>query len=208
MRKHIYAFAAAGLLIYASATASAAERTCAAARIDGTTAQYQQNGEWRALQKAQLPEGSIRISTGPETRIEIVCSDSVVLTIGTSTVADLESLVGTAGPSSNILIRLIEGVIGAVAPLRNWARFDIHAPLAIASVRSTEWLVSHDGITGSSVFVREGRVAVMMLPDNRRAMLDADDGVDIAETGGAMPKTWPRHRVARIGDRLGFGWRQ
>lgn len=207
MRKHICAFTVAGLLVCASATASAAERSCAAAKIDGATAQYRQNDDWRALRKAQLPEGPLLISTGPDTRIEVVCSDGIVITIGTSTVADLENLIGDAGPSSNILIRLLEGVIGAVAPRRNWSRFDIHAPLAIASVRSTEWLVSHDQVDGSAVFVREGKVVVAMLPDNRRITLDADDGVDVAKTGGAKPKIWPRHRTARIGDRLGFGWR-
>lgn len=189
-------------------TAHAAQvRTCTMTRSEGDSISLRTDGAWKPIRSGALPAGALTIRTGPQSRAEIICSDGVELTVGADTTVDLQKLIGRAGPSENVLIRLIRGVIGAVAPHRNWSRFDIAAPLAIASVRSTAWLVSHDPEQGSAAFVREGVVMVASLTSRQTMSLSAGEGVDFDPHGARPKRVWAARRVAAAGARLGFGWR-
>jgi len=198
---------AALLAILHPVSASAEARACAVAHVEGEHGRIRHDDVWRPLAVGALPAGEVRIETGPETRAQIACDDGVELTVGAGTTVDLERLIGEAGRERSVLLRLLEGVVGAVAPQRNWSRFDIQAPLAIASVRSTEWLVGHDPASGSFAFVRKGMVTVDPLAAGPPMDLEVGQGVDVTPTGVEGPRAWPVARIEQIGGRIGYGWR-
>ncbi|MEX2519188.1 MAG: FecR domain-containing protein [Paracoccaceae bacterium] len=183
-------------------------RSCAVARIEGGDARIWSGGAWRPIGREPLPDAAVKVATGPNTRLEIACDDGVVITIGVATEANLEDLTGPSGRSHNIVIQLIDGVLGLVAPIRTWAGFHIRTPLAIASVRSTEWLVSHGMGGPGAIFVREGRVAVRALGSAAKLSLGSGEGVDISASGTpGRAKKWGAARVEATGALLGLGWR-
>jgi hypothetical protein len=104
------------------------------------------------------------------------------------------------------IFRIPFGVIGIIAPYRNWKRFEVRTPLAIASVRSTEWLVEHRADSGTAVFARKGGVDVASGREVHR--LASGDGITITDTGEPpRVKQWSLERIARSGQALGFGWK-
>jgi len=189
-------------------TASAETRACAVAQVEGENGRIRHDDAWRPLAVGALPaHGGVRIETGPATRAQIACDDGVVLTVGAQTEIDLETLLGEAGAGRNVLLRLFQGVVGAVAPQRNWSRFDIETPFAIASVRSTEWLVGHASTEGSFAFVRKGAVSVTPRAGASPVTLETGEGVDVTPSGVEGPRAWAAARIEAIGGRIGYGWR-
>lgn len=180
-------------------------RTCTVARVEGTHVRYWQGEDWVALAVTELPVGATRVETGERTRIRIACSDGVVIAVGFGTEVDLTKLTGPAGGSRGILLDLFHGILGIVAPERNWSDFEVRTPLAIASVRSTEWLVEAASGAGTAVFVHDGLVEVRT--DGGIALLSAGEGVDVAPGGTIGPVTaWGAARIARSSAAVGFDW--
>jgi ferric-dicitrate binding protein FerR (iron transport regulator) len=106
-----------------------------------------------------------------------------------------------------VAIQLIEGIIGLVVPQRNWRRFEVSTPVAIASVRSTEWLIEWRRGGSAAVFVRMGEVAVRSA-QGERFMLGMGDGITISAAGAAGDvKQWGAARIAESTAMLGFEWR-
>lgn len=196
----------AAVFLFCASAAIAGERACAVSGMEGADAVLWRFGEVRPLTVGALPPGEASIETGGTTRVEILCDDGVAVTIGADTRVSLESLVG-AEPSKSVVLQIIEGVVGAVAPGRNWRGFELRSPLAIAAIRSTEWLMQHDPASGSAVFVREGRVRVSSPRGEAYATLGPGEGIDVGPEGAGATKTWGAARVEAVGDRLGFGWR-
>ncbi|HUF55807.1 MAG TPA: FecR domain-containing protein [Thermohalobaculum sp.] len=184
--------------------AGAAEaRECQVARLEGQTVRVWHEGTWSPLGD-RLPAGAAKIETGRETRVEIRCDDGVVVTVGIATEVNLEVLTGPQAGAAEAVLQLIRGIVGVVAPAVSG--FDVRTPLAIASVRSTEWLVEHGADEGSAVFVRAGRVGVRT-PGGRVA-LGPGEGITVPPSGEAEPvKVWGAPRIERSGQALGFGWR-
>ena len=178
-------------------------RSCTVTGMEGE-ARYGVNGVWQPLKiVTQLPREA-RIKTGPKDRVKIACNDGITVTIGVATELDIQDL---ASPSRSIFFRLVDGVVGLVAPGRGWDRIEVRTPLAIASARSTEWLVETAAGAETAVFVRDGRVAVAPA-DGTPVDLNADEGVTIGRDGTAGPvKIWGAARIARSVDALGMGWR-
>jgi hypothetical protein len=196
----------AALALVASAGAAAATtRSCSVTGKEGAGIEIESGGQWRPLAGGVLPEGTVRLRTDASTRAEITCDDGIVVTVGTATAVDLVWLTGEAGSERHVLLRLSEGIVGLLAPLRNWAGFTVETPLAIASIRSTVWLVEHEAATGTAVFVREGEVGVAA--GRERFGLKPAEGITIPADGppGAVT-VWGEARVARAIARLGFGW--
>ena len=54
------------------------------------------------------------------------------------------------------------GIAGFVAPQRSWNKFEVATEVAIASVRSTEWLVESDLEGTTAIFTRRGHVDVQV----------------------------------------------
>jgi len=202
------AAAAALIAILNPATASAKARACAVAQVEGENGRIWHDDASRPLAVGALPaNGVVTIETGAATRAQIACDDGVVLTVGAESEIDLEKLLGEAGANENVLLRLLQGVVGAVAPQRNWSRFDIETPFAIASVRSTEWLVGHASAEGSFAFVRKGAVTVEPRAGAAPVALESGEGVDVTPAGVVGPRAWPSARIEEIGARIGYGWR-
>ena len=187
----------------ASAALAQEPRFCSVEAIEGDEALGWAGGEWEPLREGQAVAFEAKISTGPVTRVKITCDDGIVVTVGTGTEVNLETLVS---PDENIVIQLIDGIVGLLAPERRGA-FDVRTPVAIASVRSTEWLVEHDAAEGSAVFVRTGRVSVRARAGGRFSLGDGE-GISIGPDGVAGEvKTWGAARIQRSTEALGFGWR-
>ncbi|MEM1046675.1 MAG: FecR family protein [Pseudomonadota bacterium] len=193
------------LVLLTSTQTASAERQCAVDAIKGKSVEIRSAGVWRPLTTTALPSGASRVRTGPRTRVKITCNDSIVITIGGGTEVELSRLVGRSGRLFDAVLSLTDGILGVSAPRRTWRRFEVRTPLAIASVRSTDWIVSQaDGAT--AVFVDIGRVRVSA--SGRGAALDAGQGVDIRATDTTLSvKTWGAKRVSATKARLGFAWR-
>ncbi|MEQ8349568.1 MAG: FecR family protein [Sneathiellaceae bacterium] len=193
------------LLLAGPAQAAESVRTCRVERVEGTTVRYRQGEDWVALAVTALPEGATRVETGGDTRVEIRCSDGIVVTIGFGTRVDLSHLTGPQDSRGDVLLDLVDGIIGIVAPEGSWSSFRVRTPLAIASIRSTEWLVEHEAGQATAVFVRRGTVAVEAGGTERA--LSAGEGVTIAADGQpAAVMNWGQPRIARTAARLGFAW--
>ena len=160
------------------------------------------------------------VTTGPDARVEIGCDDGVTVTVGADSRIDLGALAGPKGEDQGILMRLFGGIVGIDAPIRTWGSFEVETDLAIASVRSTAWLVQAAPDKGTGVFVKRGRVAVQAGDD--QAVLAEGEGVDIppatgAGTRGLTPDgrpvakmkpvvTWGQARLKAADAALGFDW--
>lgn len=190
---------------FGTPAATAQERGCHVSGQEGSGAELWHGGSWAPLASAPLPAGASKIVTDAESRVEITCSDGVTLTIAPDTEVNLEELTAIATRQDNVVLQLIEGIVGLVAPERSFRVFEVRTPLAIASVRSTEWAVAHEG-GESATFVRAGEVVVRA--GGQRRVLRSGDGVDVSADGRAGPvRRWGAPRVARLNEALGFAWR-
>ncbi|MFN0114867.1 MAG: FecR domain-containing protein [Paracoccaceae bacterium] len=200
--------------------AGAAERICVIARLIGAQVTVIDAGAEALAAEGQVVRPDMIMRTGSESRAEIRCGDGITVTVGAGTLLDLAELAGEA--EQGILMRLFNGIVGIDAPNKTWDRFEVETNLAIASVRSTAWLVESSPETGTAVFVRRGQVAVTS--GSTGAELDAGEGVEIVsigvgvrslgEGGGAElaeaevkpVKRWGEARVRDTVGALGFGW--
>ena len=193
------------VVLLASTQAASAERRCTVEAIRGKSVEVRSAGAWQKLKTTDLPGGATRIRTGAQTRVKITCNDAIVITIGGGTDVELSQLVGRSGRLFDAVLSLTNGILGVSAPHRTWRRFRVRTPLAIASVRSTDWIVTQAD-TATAVFVNGGRVRVSA--SGKRAVLNAGQGVDIRATDAVLTvKTWGAKRVSGTKARLGFGWR-
>ena len=198
--------AAAILAGLAAASLAGEGRTCTVNRMEGTTVRYSQGPDWVALTVNELPAGAIKVATGRRTRIEIACTDGIVVTVGYATTVDLSALTAAPASDGDVLLDLVEGIIGIVAPERSWTSFRVRTPLAIASIHSTTWFAEHADGGASAFFVRHGEVAVAA--DGREFRLAPGEGLTVApEDGPGEVVAWGQERIDRAVARLGFSWR-
>jgi ferric-dicitrate binding protein FerR (iron transport regulator) len=203
-----------------AATAADGLRNCIVSRLSGAGVQLETGGiVAKASLGAAVPLGAI-IETRPDARAEITCDDGVTVTVGAGSRVDLGALAGPTGEDQGILMRLFGGIVGINAPNRTWGSFEVETDLAIASVRSTAWLVETGPGTGTGVFVHRGRVEVRAGDD--RAVLAEGEGVDIPPAEGARTRglttagrpvakmkpvvTWGPARLKAADVALGLHW--
>jgi hypothetical protein len=87
--------------------------------------------------------------------------------------------------------------------VRTWGTFNVFGPVAVASVRSTEWIMETPKL-GTNVFVLDGVVAVQSKRGDH-VELSPTFGIDVAPDGTmAEPKKWGAKRVADVLARLGL----
>lgn len=190
-----------------AATLGAEPRSCVVDRIEGPGARYWEAGAWSDLAAGLAVPVEAKIVTGADTRVRITCDDDTVVTIGTETEVNLENLVTASVSLNPVAMQLIEGVIGIFLPQRDKAGFRVRTPVAIASVRSTEWLVEWGQGDAAAVFVRRGEVIVRGLHGERFVLGDGE-GITVSAAGVAGEiKTWGQARIAASTGRLGFDWR-
>lgn len=143
---------------------------------------------------------SDRIFTASDSRIRIGFADGSVLTIGTdSEVLIADFVVDGRGNRLRSVLTLILGIVRATVatPAAN-ASFDVRTRDAVASARSTEWVVEAKE-AGSAVFVIGGRVEVSGLAGGS-VLLEATYGSDVPQ--GGQPKAAKRWGMARVRDVL------
>ncbi|HEX6119846.1 MAG TPA: FecR family protein, partial [Dongiaceae bacterium] len=143
------------------------------------------------------------LQTGPTGRVEVACSDGTHVTVGPDTEINLGSLVGKQGEDASIGMSLHRGIARFLAPVRTWRTFNVFGPVAVASVRSTEWIMETPK-RGTNVFVLQGVVEVQ---SKRGAAIHLSPtyGVDVTPDGTmAAPKKWGASRVATAKQKLGL----
>lgn len=201
----------------ASTALAADRRTCQIDRISGdqvalrkTSAQQASSESIKVVAGLNIPAGAT-LETGSNSRVVLLCDDSTSITIGPDTEIALPFLIGNAGPQRNVLLRLLQGIVGIVAPKQNWRHFKVETSLAIASVRSTDWLVESDSVSGTAVFVTAGSVDV--LASQQSFLLEPGEGITLkpAAATGVEPeipevKRWGEARIAKSRIALGFDW--
>jgi hypothetical protein len=192
----------AGALVLAAQPAVAQERTCEVAEVAGEASLTHDGSRGAAAVGADLAPSDV-LRTGASSRIDVACSDGTHVTLGPDTEINLGSLVGEQDANASIGMSLHSGIARFLAPVRTWGTFNVFGPVAVASVRSTEWIMETPK-RGTNVFVLDGVVEVQSKRgDNVR--LEPTYGVDVAADGTmAAPKKWGAKRVADVLARLGL----
>src|SRR5690606_8077470 len=177
-------------------------RNCQIARVAGE-ASLSHDGK-RTPAKAGTALGpKDQIRTGGDGRVEILCSDQTTVTIGAETEINLGSLVGEQGDDETIAMSLHRGIARFLAPVRTWGTFNVFGPVAVASVRSTEWVMETPK-RGTNVLVLKGRVEVRSKRGDGY-VIGTGYGIDVARDGTVgEPKQWGAERVARTLARVTF----
>jgi hypothetical protein len=135
--------------------------------------------------------------------VELACSDGTHVTVCTETEINLGSLIGEQGEDASIGMSLHRGISLFLAPVRTWGTFNVFGPVAVASVRSTEWIMETPK-RGTNVFVMQGVVEVQSKRGSA-VRLSPTYGVDVAPDGTmAAPKKWGASRVAAAKQKLGL----
>ena len=142
----------------------------------------------------KLHEGD-RIVTGPGGRVEVVAEDGTTLAIGERTTVTLTRFARPRGAGGGHgLLDLIEGILRIGLPL-SWDRFEVTTGTAVASVRSTDWVIEAKP-DDTAVFVVKGRVQVVNRAGTGGVLLDPGFGTDVRP--GALPTTPKRWGQARV----------
>lgn len=196
------------VLLGAAGSANAADaRSCVVDRVEGPNARYWVAGDWLTVVAGSTVPADAKFATDDETRVLITCGDGTVVTIGTRTEINLENLVAISGRREPVAMQLIYGIIGLFLPDATGAGFEVRTPVAIASVRSTRWLMEWDPKDAAAVFVRSGTVTVRGTISGRYILREGE-GITIAAGGETGPvKTWGAARIEQSIGRLGFEWR-
>ncbi len=182
--------------------------SCALAALEGEAVAVWNAGVWRAAVVGPLRAGDAKLRTGPDSRALLRCADGVEATIGAASEVNLESLAAAAQPDRSVILQVIEGALGLVAPGPRATGAQLRGPLAIAAARSTEWLILVEPSGATAVFVRVGQVAVRPLRGGGApALLGPGEGVDAGAEGLGEVVRWGAARIERTGAALGFGWR-
>ncbi|MFO1059802.1 MAG: FecR family protein [Dongiaceae bacterium] len=136
------------------------------------------------------------VTTGPGSRLEITCRDGSTLALGERTTLSLAILDDSGGGLRKALLRLVEGIVRIGLPEETpWNRFDVVTPTAIASARSTVWIVEF-AKDDTAVFVARGRVDVGSREHGGTVTLDPGQGTDVRDSAPPTPpKRWGQARI-------------
>jgi len=192
----------AGALVLVAPPALAEQRTCEVAEVAGEASLTHDGSRAAATAGADLSPSDL-LRTGSAGRIDVACSDGTRVTLGPDTEINLGSLVGEQDDNASIGMSLHRGIARFLAPVRTWGTFNVFGPVAVASVRSTEWIMETPK-RGTNVFVLDGVVAVQGKRGGN-VHLSPTYGVDVAADGTmGQPKKWGAKRVADVLARLGL----
>ncbi len=164
-------------------------------RLAGTPSIVEASGHAVVLVRGVMLHEGDRVATGPGGRLEIVATDGTTIAVGEQTTLVLTRFVAPsqARPGHGLL-DLIEGILRIGLP-GSWNRFEVTTGTAIASVRSTDWLVE-TAADNTAVFVFKGRVEVVNHARTGAVLLDPGFGTDVrAGAFPTNPKRWGPSRV-------------
>ncbi len=191
-----------GTLLTLGGSALAQERSCQIAEVSGQVSLTHAGISTAAQVGANIGPRDLLL-TGSFGRVEVMCSDGARVTLGPDTQIGLGSLVGEQADDASIGMSLHRGIARFLAPVRTWGSFDVFGPVAVASVRSTEWIMETPG-GGTNVFVRDGEVEVRSIR-GQAVNLPPTYGINVDAAGTmAQPRQWGALRVADVLSRLGL----
>lgn len=140
-----------------------------------------------------------RVLTDKDSRAKIRFIDGTVVTVGAGSELYIAEYAATAGARESSLLSLLRGILrAAVAPHPGNPRFEVETRVAVASVRSTDFVVEAKP-NATAVFVVEGEVAVSTESPPASVQLGPGFGTDV--TAGAPPqpaKQWGARRVQDV----------
>ena len=192
------AFLAAAIVLLVGAAAAPAQEMPVVGqvgRVVGEVNVLRGTERLPAVTGTALQQGDA-IATGPQGRAEVVVSDGSTVTLGAGTTLSLASLTAPASGPGQAFLDLIEGILRiALSGERPWHSFEVRSATAVASVRSTDWIIDATRVK-TGVFVVDGRVAVTGREGAGEVTLTPGQGTDVLIGGlPGAPKTWGQARV-------------
>lgn len=139
-----------------------------------------------------------RVVTAADGRVEIAFRDRTVLVVGpASEIIVADYVVDDSGDRLRGLLSLIGGILRAtVTKGSDGGSFDVETRVAVASVRSTDWIIETDRPDHAAVFVVDGVVEVVSISENTGVRVGAGFGTDVvAGKAPTPPKQWGRKRI-------------
>lgn len=193
--------AAAALLFIATPALAWPSGACVIERVEGSAMVSAGGSAQRPAQTGLAIAAADTVRTRAQSRVTMVCPNSLKVVIGPDSEITVEGLV--AGAARPFGMRLLDGIAGFVFKGKGGG-VQVRTPSAVAAVRSTEWAMRvHQRV--SEVFTREGAVSVKA--DGGSARLGPGDGVDVSGTGELKPVVqWKPPRIARFAELLGSDW--
>lgn len=192
------AIATAIIVLGAVHEARAQDRSpCIAARVVGDATI--QRGEVRQAVRPSMPlRQSDQLITGLGGRMEVRCPDGSSLVVGERSTVRLSIFITDNRPH-NAVVEVLEGIVRALLPSgHTWERFDVVTKTAVASVRSTVWIVDVKP-DSTGVFVEDGNVLVSSRANQAQVYLPAGFGVDVGPQAAPMEiKAWGATRVSDV----------
>ena len=159
-RRLVLASALASWLPLGAARAQAERQ--AAGRVtarDGSVVVVRAEGD-QPLEPGDALYRGDQIRTGPAAKLRVECEGGLVIVIGPRTEIGIdEYLPAQSGSGLGMVLGLLTGIVRLIGPAQAPQRLEVRTRVALASVRSTDWLVQA-GPPGTAVFAREGRVGV------------------------------------------------
>jgi hypothetical protein len=140
------------------------------------------------------------LTTGPRSRIRLVFEDGSTLAVGPDTHVTLDAQRVGAGGSLRGVFNLLRGIVRTVLSAdQTGGNVSVFTRAAIASVRSTDWIVEAEA-GHTAVFVVDGAVNVRSTQDiTAGVVLGPGDGTDV-DVGEAPtpPVQWGAPRRADV----------
>lgn len=189
----------AACLLLLSASPAAGQEAGGIGRVADLTgpAVVLRDGQPRALYRGARIHRDDRLRTLETAKLKIVFADGSELVLGADSKVAIARYAPDAGHG---VLELLRGILRAVvAGAPRWERFDVETRNAVASARSTQWVVALTP-EQTSVFVVEGAVDVRAA--GRTVRLQEGDGTDVpVGAGPGDPVQWGQARVDRVLDR-------
>ncbi|HEX2116248.1 MAG TPA: FecR family protein [Alphaproteobacteria bacterium] len=192
------ALAWSAILLGSPQAALGQERDCIAARVVGD-ATIQRGTATQPVRPAMPLRQGDRLVTGAGGRVEMRCPDGSSLVVGERSSVHLSIFI-TDDRRHNAVVEVLEGIVRALLPGGHaWERFDIVTRTAVASVRSTVWIVDVKP-DSTGVFVESGGVLVSSRVNQAQVFLQPGYGVDVGTQAAPLEaRLWGQ---ARINDAL------
>lgn len=193
------------LLVLVSTSARAAEPTIGRiVRLDGDVVVVRHARVMPLSEGAELLEGDV-LRTAPDAKARLESRAGLTVTIGGGSEVELARyLAAPDGGRLEAVLRLVSGIVRLVGePRPGVRRIEVETRTAVASVRSTDWLVEIT-TAGTGVFVATGSVEVLGMAGGG-TILEPGQGTDVAPGMRPAPaKTWGQARRDRALARTTF----
>jgi hypothetical protein len=143
-----------------------------------------------------------RVATGREGRVEIAGIDGSTLFIGPASQVALTTYAVDARGVRSVLLDLVDGILRFVTrPAAAGYEYQVRTPTAVASVRSTEWIVDVTA-DNTGVFSIDGTVEVESRRGNDTVLIAPGQGTDVrAGASPTPPAIWGAARVQNVLER-------